>query len=116
MDVFVKLHHVTKQLAEHFKILPQQDERDKYIETIQSLLDEREELITHLQVPVTEEEKLIGKEIMELNHGIEPALHKLRELIKIDINGLMGKKKVHTQYINPYKSLNNVSAFFDKKE
>jgi len=116
MNIFVQLHSITKKLAEHLKVLPQQDERDKYIETLQRFLDEREELITHLQVPVTEEDKLIGKQIMELNQGVEPAMHKLRDLIKIDITGLMGKKKVHTQYINPYKSLNNVSAFFDKKE
>ena len=116
MNIFVQLHSITKQLAEHLKVLPQQDDREQYIETLQHFLDEREVLIAQLQVPVTEEDKFIGKEIMEMNNGIEPTMSKLRDLIKVDINGLNSQKKVHTQYINPYKSLNNVSAFFDKKE
>jgi len=116
MNIFVQLHSITKQLAEHLKVLPQQDEREEYIETLQHFLAKRDELIEHLKVPVTEQDKLIGKEIMEMNSGIEPAMCKLRDLIKIDLNGLNSQKKVHTKYINPYKSLNNVSAFFDKKE
>lgn len=116
MDVNQTLFSVTTQLAELTSKVPSQEKRDDVIEQIFSLLDEREELLPSVQPPKDENERKLVNEIVQLNDQINHALNSILFDIKKDINGLKDQKKAHNQYINPYKSLNNLSAFFDKKE
>lgn len=116
MDVNQTLFSVTTQLAELTSEVPSQEKRDEVIEQIFSLLDERDELLPKVQPPNDENERQIMKKIVDLNVQINRSMNIILSDIKKDLSGLNEQKKVHNQYINPYKSLNNLSAFFDKKE
>jgi len=116
MDANQTLFSVTTQLAELTSMLPSQEERDEVIEKIFSLLNERDRLLSYVQPPKDENDRRILGEIVELNHRINRSMSIILADIKKDISGLKGQKNAHNQYINPYKSLNNVSAFFDKTE
>lgn len=116
MNTVQTLFSITTQLADLTSNVPSQENRDDVIEQIFSLLDERDALIPTVQSELSNEEKEIMKQIVDLNEQINQSMNSILSDIKKDIIGLKGQKKAHTQYINPYKSLNNVSAFFDKKE
>lgn len=116
MDVNQTLFSVTTQLAELTSKVPSQEKRDEVIELIFSLLDERDELLPKVQPPKDENERDMMKKIVDLNVQINQSLNIILSDIKKDLSGLKEQKKVHNQYMNPYKSLNNLSAFFDKKE
>ncbi|GGI16501.1 flagellar protein FliT [Gottfriedia solisilvae] len=116
MNVNQTLFSVTTQLAELTSIVPSQENRDEIIEKIFSLLDERDELLPSVQPPKDEGERQLINKIVDLNDQINRSMNIILSDIKKDLSGLKDQKKVHNQYINPYKSLNNLSAFFDKKE
>ncbi|MET3193342.1 hypothetical protein [Bacillus sp. OAE603] len=116
MDVNQTLFSVTTQLAELTSEVPSQEKRDEIIEKIFSLLDERDGLLPSVQPPKDENERQLMKKIVDLNVRINHSMNIILSDIKKDLSGLKEQKKVHTQYINPYKSLNNLSAFFDKTE
>ncbi|WP_088041550.1 hypothetical protein [Bacillus sp. EAC] len=116
MDVNQTLFSVTTQLAELTSNVPSQEKRDEVIEKIFSLLDERDSLLSIVQPPKDANERQVMDKIVDLNNHINRSMNIILADIKKDINGLKNQKKAHTQYINPYKSLNNVSAFFDKTE
>jgi flagellar protein FliT len=116
MDVNQTLFSVTTQLAELTSNVPCHEKRDEVIEKIFAFLDERDALLPIVELPKDENERDLMNKIVELNIQINRSMNSILADIKKDLTGLKKKKKAHNQYINPYKSLNNVSAFFDKKE
>lgn len=116
MDVNQTLFSVTTQLAELTSEVPSQEKRDEVIEQIFSLLDERDGLLSGVKPPKDENERQLMSKIVALNDQINRSMNTILSDIKKDLSGLKEQKKAHNQYINPYKSLNNLSAFFDKKE
>lgn len=116
MDINQTLFSVTTQLAELASNVPSQEKRDEVIDQIFTLLEERDALLPQVEPPKNENERLIINKVVELNSQINVSMNRILADIKKDLTGLKEQKKAHTQYINPYKSLNNVSAFFDKKE
>ena len=116
MTINQTLFSVTTQLAELTSKVPSQEKRDEVIEQIFALLDERDALLPKALPPNDEDERVLMNQIVDLNNQINRSMNSILADIKKDLSGLKEQKKAHTRYINPYKSLNNVSAFFDKKE
>jgi flagellar protein FliT len=116
MSINQTLFSVTTQLAELTSNAPSQEKRDEVIEQIFDLLDERDVLLPKVESPKDENERLLISKIVDLNNQINRSMNFILADIKKDLTGLKEQKKAHTQYINPYKSLSNMSAFFDKKE
>lgn len=116
MEVTQTLFLVTIRLTELTSNVPSQEKRDEVIEQIFALLYERDVLLTKVETPKDEIERSIMKEIVNLNNQINRSMNFILADIKKDLTGLKEQKRAHNQYINPYKSLNNISAFFDKKE
>ncbi len=76
MEAIQAFYEVTNQLIE----LLQQDklDRDVRIEKIQSLLDQREELLKSIQPPFSQQEKELGKQLVELNQQVETTTTKTK--------------------------------------
>lgn len=114
MEAIYAFHEATKQLIE----LLQQDKllRDVRIEKIHNLLDQREELLTKFQPPFSQQEKELGKQLVELNQQVEQLLQKQKQEIQQDLKQLHIQKETNHKYMNPYESLSIDGVFYDKRK
>ncbi|MFK2825494.1 flagellar protein FliT [Bacillus sp. B190/17] len=90
-------------------------DRDQTIAAIEELLEKRQELLISIKPPFTEEEQLIGREILKRNAVIEIRLKKIKEEIQKDMKSLTKKKDSVDKYVNPYASVQLDGVFYDKK-
>ena len=113
MEAIQALHEATQQLIE----LLQQNhlDRDVRIERIQSLLDQREELLKSIQPPFTQQEKELGKQLVELDQSVNQLLQKQKREIQQDLKRLHMKKESNQKYTNPYESMPVDGLFYDKQ-
>jgi flagellar protein FliT len=93
-----------------------EEDRDKTIERIDNLIDERERLLKDIQSPFSEVEEEIGQQIVKMNKVIDQKLSILREEIKRDMNGINKKKTNVKKYSNPYEGLQQDGVYYDKKK
>ena len=91
MEAIQALREVTNRLIE----LLQREEldRDVRIEQIQSLLDQREELLKWIQPPFTQQEKELGRQLVELDQKVQQLLQKQKQEIQRDLKRLHMKKE-----------------------
>jgi flagellar protein FliT len=115
MSSVLLCHSITRQLKEAVAGLADGG-RESIIETVEKLLAERQTLLGSIQPPFSENEQLLGKEMMEWNQEIDRKLILLRTEIKRDMNGLNKKKSSAKRYTNPYQSLQHDGMFYDKKK
>ena len=114
MEALQALQEVTNQLIE---LLQQEKlERDMRIEKMQSLLDQREELLKSIQPPFTEQEKELGKKLVELDQKVKQLLQKQKQEIQQDLKQLHMKKESNQKYTNPYESMPVDGLFYDKQK
>ncbi|MGM0754074.1 MAG: flagellar protein FliT [Bacillota bacterium] len=113
MSSVVRCHTITKQLKEALEHI---ENRESTIETIESLLDKRQILITAIRPPFTEEEQVLGKQMITWSQEIDKELSQLQSSIKRDMNGLSRKRTSVQKYANPYESLQYDGMFYDKKK
>lgn len=90
-------------------------DRDQTVAAIEALLKEREELLSGLKAPFTEEEQQLGWEMVKRNKIIDAGLKKLKEEIQRDMQGLTKKRDSVDKYVNPYASMQLDGVFYDKK-
>jgi flagellar protein FliT len=109
-------HSITKQLHEAVRSDVNDNNRDALIEKIEKLLEERQVLLNNIRPPFTDEEHILGKQMMEWNQVIDRRLISLRNDIKRDINGLTKKKTTVQRYSNPYENMQSDGMFYDKKK
>src|SRR5690606_3259969 len=112
----VRLYRITKELQGILSEPVNQEARDEVIEKITGLLDEREELISSVKPPFTEEERTLGAKIVQMNQFIDGKLDVIKKEIQQDIANQKKRKASTTKYINPYQSAPADGMFFDKKK
>ncbi|MGM0841676.1 MAG: flagellar protein FliT [Bacillota bacterium] len=113
---YVRLcHSITRQL---YATVSGEDEdnREAVIGEIEKLLEERQILLEKIQPPFSDDEHLMGKQMMEWNIAIDRTLIGLRNDIKRDMNGLTKKKTNVKRYANPYENMQHDGMFYDKKK
>ena len=82
---------------------------------MQSLLDQREELLKSIQPPFTQQEKELGKKLVELDQKLNSYYkNKSRKFSKI--KKLHMKKESNQKYTNPYESMPVDGLFYDKQK
>ena len=79
-------------------------------------LDQREELLKSIQPPFTEQEKELGKQLVELDQQVKQLLQKQKQEIQQDIKQLHMKKESNQKYTNPYESMPVDGLFYDKQK
>lgn len=118
MEMVQGLLQVSAKLYQHLAEIPKDEQRDKYIEKIHLLLDERGILIEKLKYDgfkVNPENKSHTM-LAELDKGIRDRLNKVMKSIQLDLKDLQNAKKHEQQYMNPYASVQVMDGrYYDKK-
>jgi flagellar protein FliT len=91
-------------------------DRDEKINKIQSLLNQREELLKMIQPPFTPQEKELGKQLIELDQQMKQLMGKQKSNIMQDMKSARMKKQSNQKYTNPYESMGVDGIFFDKQK
>ncbi|MGO4888821.1 flagellar protein FliT [Anaerobacillus sp. MEB173] len=116
MSTIKAVYEVTKQLFDHLQMQMPKEERESYIERIEQLLAEREDLIKQLKDTPTDSERKLGQVIVKMNHEINSKLKIASVMINRDISDLNRKKETNKRYDHPYESVYTDGLFFDKKK
>ncbi|MCH1625056.1 hypothetical protein [Fredinandcohnia quinoae] len=111
-----ELYQYTEALLNHLDNEHKKELRDEYIEKVMDLLDKREQALTIVAPPVNDEEKKLGKQIIEMDTKIKSKLTILFTSIKQDIASINKAKTPQKKYRNPYESYNPDGRFFDKRK
>ncbi len=115
MDFVQQCFDITKKLLQTLNEMTESN-RDEKIEAVEVLMEERQQLFSHIQHPFSEAEMELGKEIMKLNQVIDTKMNLVQVEIKRDMNNLNKKKSGVKKYTNPYESLQFDGMFYDKKK
>ena len=111
------LYHVTKELK---KVLDQpitSKNREAIIKEMNLLIEKRGNTMEHITPPFTEEEKLIGQEIVVLNEQIKKKMNHLFEELKQDMRLVNKQKESNRSYINPYRNMKSTDGMYlDSKQ
>lgn len=91
------------------------EHRDSTIEKMQELLSKREQLLPMIKPPFSEQEVLVGKQLIQQQHELDQLLLKVKRDIQKDINGLTKKKTSVRRYTNPYENMQTDGFFYDKR-
>ncbi|MBD8025397.1 flagellar protein FliT [Ureibacillus sp. Re31] len=119
MDTIQQLLQISAKLLKHLTKLPKGEERSKFIDEINTLLDERGVIIERLrqegfQMDPTNK---LHTTLAELDNGIRTRLDEMMKLVKQDMKDLQQSKKHEKQYINPYASVQVMDGmYYDKKK
>lgn len=113
-----QLLQVSAKLYQHLTNMPETEKRDEYIEKINSLLDERGQLIEQMnsdgfKVDQNNKSHLM---LLQLDKGIKERLVKVMKTIQEDLKTLQIAKKNEKQYTNPYSEIQVMDGrYYDKK-
>ncbi|MBB2481624.1 flagellar protein FliT [Bacillus sp. APMAM] len=91
------------------------DHRDKAIAKMQDLLSKREQLLPLIKPPFSEQEALVGKQLIQQQQELDRLLLKVKQDIQKDIKGVSKKKTSMRRYINPYENMQTDGFFYDKR-
>lgn len=116
MSTVQQLLDVSQQLYDHLNHSIENVDRDEYIDTITQLLDKRQSLIDNLSGEYSEEEKKLGKQIIQLNEIISQRLQEKLRFFKQELEVFQQNKRRREQYANPYKHMSIDGMYFDKKK
>lgn len=114
-----QLLQVSAKLYQHLTNTPKAEKRDEYIEKINSLLDERGQLIERMENDGFEMDQTNQSHLMllELDKGIQERLGKVMKTIQEDLKTLQITKKNEKQYTNPYSEIQVMDGrYYDKKK
>ncbi len=114
LELLTKIDIVNQKLLV-LLVEPLSDDKELYIEKINQLLNERELLIQKVTSTQKQEEKLLGRRIIEDNERISQLLKKQTIQLKTEINHFNQKKKKNQTYDNPYQNIYVDGIFIDKK-
>ncbi|MFZ0446166.1 MAG: flagellar protein FliT [Bacillus sp. (in: firmicutes)] len=113
MTAIQAFQNITMELIE---TLQQENDRDKRITKIQSLLNQREELLKLIQPPFSPQEKELGKQLIKLDQQVKGLMGKQKIDIMQDLKSARMKKQSNQKYTNPYESMGVDGIFFDKQK
>ena len=106
--------NVTMELIETLQ--QENDDRDEKINKVQSLLNQREELLKLIQPPFSPQEKELGKQLIQLGQQVKLLMGKQKIDIMQDLKSARMKKQSNQKYTNPYESMGVDGIFFDKQK
>lgn len=118
MQQIDQLLQASANLFKHLGEIPNGEERDEYINTINSMLDKRETIIKGLEQEgfQFDEQNRIHRTLLELDKGIKERLDAVMSAVKQDMANLQKTKKSEQQYFNPYSNVRVMDGmYYDKK-
>ncbi|MGE7999147.1 flagellar protein FliT [Lysinibacillus sp. NPDC093190] len=118
MQLIDQLLQVSANLFKLLGDIPKGEERDEYIDNINSILDKRGEIIEDLVQEgfQFDEQNRIHRTLLELDNGIKERLATVMRAVKQDMANLQKTKKSEEQYFNPYSNVRVMDGmYYDKK-
>src|SRR5699024_7883146 len=118
-SIMGRLHELYKITMQMVKVLKNTEEtsRDKTIDTMNQLIEERDQVIANIKAPYSEEEMKIGQQVVKLNEQIKVNMDKLYENVKSDMKKIKQQKKLNRTYINPYGPIKTTDGMYvDNKQ
>ncbi|MDD1503967.1 flagellar protein FliT [Lysinibacillus sp. CNPSo 3705] len=118
MQLIEQLLQVSANLFKLLGDIPKGEDRDEYIDKINSMLDKRGKIIEDL---VQEGFQFDGQNrihgtLLELDNGIKERLAAVMSAVKQDMANLQKTKKSEEQYFNPYSDVRVMDGmYYDKK-
>ena len=115
MPIVQEILEVTQQLKNQLEKQATEQEQDQYITSINELLNKREGLLKGLPKEYTEQEKALGRTLVQLNRDIDVLLQRFFLEIQKDLRQAKNNKMV----FNKYQQRNFIAAdgmFFDKRK
>lgn len=119
MDQIQDLLQVSAKLYAQLADIPKGEERDYYVEEINSKLDERGQIIESLREVGFEYDASNKAHItlFELDKGIRERLQSVMNTVKHDLKELQNAKKNEQQYMNPYSHVQVMDGmYYDRKK
>ncbi|MGE7842225.1 flagellar protein FliT [Lysinibacillus sp. NPDC093712] len=98
--------------------IPNGEDRDDYVDTINNLLDKRGTIINGLKQEGFnyDEQDRVHRTLLELDNGIKERLAAVMSAVKQDMANLQKTKKSESQYFNPYGNVRVMDGmYYDKK-
>jgi len=112
-----KVYQLTKEIDELLTNAKKSNNREDLIESINRLIEQREQYIQQVIPPYTENEKVTGQAIVKLNERISEAMTQLQKDIQLEIKQMKKTKQSSESYINPYKNIRMVDGMYlDQKK
>jgi flagellar protein FliT len=119
MDELTSFLQKSANLYKFLTSFPEENERTEFIEKVNSMLNERGEIVEQLKASgfKYDAENSQHKLLFELDAGINERLLKLMDEVKADLKELQVSKTKEMQYINPYGELmNREGRYYDGKK
>ncbi|QFT90638.1 Flagellar protein FliT [Bacillus sp. THAF10] len=117
MGVVKNLEKVTIHLLTLLeRPLPSEDEkRESFIEEIDKVLELRDQLISTLSPPFSEEEMMIGKKIALASQSIPSKLEAYQKQLKKEWGQVQQSRKSVRAYGKPYNAPTADGMYYDKR-
>lgn len=116
MAALKDVHSLTAELLAFLEDVPDDlDQRDAFLHELNERLNRREQLIPQLKRPLTETDKRLAEELVDMNKTLTERLEAIRFQIGGEIANLKRKKKTGLKYENPYDAPFRDGIFFDEQ-
>jgi flagellar protein FliT len=115
MSKAYELLRITERLYDHAVKNPAPGDRDDHINQIETLLKEREMVLSTMSGTVPEADGPFLKKAAELNTAVDARLKEEVSAIKMDINRLKKKRETGRRYENSYATPSVDGAFIDRR-
>lgn len=114
-EALKKYAAISEEMVAHLKQGIIEENSDNDLKKLEDYFNARDQLITSIQPPTTDEEKELGQHIMQLNEEIEKRTKALYASVKVKMNQM--KKQQHTShaYANPYDGFSIDGTFYDER-
>src|SRR5699024_10606796 len=87
-------------------------ERERLIIEVEAIVSRREKVVFQLQPPYTDEEKVIGKKLLQLEEEIDQKMKVLFKDVRKDILQFKQQKSSNRSYINPYGQMETIDGMY----
>ena len=118
MQLINQLLQASANLYKLLGDIPNGEDRDEYINTINTMLDKRGIIINDLKQEgfQFDEQNRVHRTLLELDNGIKERLAAVMSAVKQDMANLQKTKKSEQQYFNPYSNVRVMDGmYYDKK-
>ncbi|SFM23172.1 flagellar protein FliT [Gracilibacillus orientalis] len=117
MEALKQYFQKTKMMLQLLEQPFKNDERERAIEKINQLLEEREPLTKEIKPPFSSEEQVLGNKVLELDQQLDQQLKKVFQHIKKDMRNAKKQPRSNHSYLNPYKNVASYDGrFLDSKK
>ncbi len=111
-----KAYQETEELLSLVRGECQIADREELILDIHLRLDRRDRLLSSINPPFSEEETLLGKQIIQWNQEIVIKFEEIKKQIQFDISNLQKAKRTSVNYMNQLSYSSPDGMYYDKRK